>query len=226
MKFPPITEIIRRRFQSDWQPAIADSLVPTIVLESDRRENAFLEGIPYFVAQRAETKTNSTITRLAVQLLNPEGSTILAIIENIFGLSAFESDNSPTSNLTLRRADTALTSLHLVSGVIDTRWDADIGANLRSQCQLRSQQQDNTDLGDLLLLRTFYNFDSYASGVTTHTQGWSVPCCPIILAPGSGVLVQLHNTVGSGASNDTTLIANFCWRERPMSNWERQAIPG
>lgn len=216
--FPPLLEVWRR-FQAQKEGVyLADAISPTFCLENDRPEWSFLGGELRGGASIAINNTPGTVW-FHGQLYNPAGSGVLAVIDRIVLVQSCPTALFGPSTYLLSEFDTPLTDLHLVSGPHDRRWDVNVGTNRRTVCQLRTQINATSLSLSANVGRLRNVFGQNTSTSCHYSNEWTDP---LILAPGTGFMVQANGQTAS--RNDF----QFCyvWRERQMSSWERQAIPG
>lgn len=221
-RFPPIVEILKRRLQSpEWQPVLADSIVPVIALENDRPEYDFLQGaIRFGGAVRIQPQVAAG-TFVHGQLHNPLGSGVLAVI-----LRAGIAHSSPgattfgPSEYRMTRRDAAATDLHLDQGVLDSRWDSVAPGNRRGACVMRTEVnavlQRDLDIG-----RMRNAFGMIVGNVSYYGAEWDQT--PLVLGPGAG-FQMVSATQVANQRNDFQF--TWIWVERQIAPTERASVPG
>jgi hypothetical protein len=228
IKFPPITEVLKRRLQADWNPSLSDTINPVIVLESERPEYEFLQGNPSYFGGINTAQTPATANFLNVGLENPAGSKVLVLVEGIWGENGFENSGNEV-RLALPQiiqfSAGDLANNNLVQAPRDTRWFGNLSGSKRSIARIVSE--DNAAIqGTALGFVHGTNTELMTQGAGNFDQRlmWIFPLPrPFVISPGNGVGVAIQGFV-SGAQI-LILACNFCWTERPMSSWELQAIP-
>lgn len=199
IRFGPLTEILRRRLQTDSAPSLSDTISPAIVLENDRPEYSYLMG--EVLAQQYAGVSAVAAQYGYVQLFNPTNSGVLTVIDLI---QCYQDTNLAL----LARYDTALGTLVSTRAPMrDTRWDRALGAFKQTQTQLRV-------LNSATAFGTFLTFGPIVDAVNGtefhgHLEG------PYLLGPGSGMHIRTGNV-------NQFLTVSFQYRERPMAPWERE----
>lgn len=220
IKNPPILEILRKRLQSPFDASLSDTIVPVMVLEADRPEWPYLAG-----ELRMSTTVATTLTGAGqfahAQLLNPSGSGVLAIVEYGELVHSCAAATFGPSTYLCGRLDSALSGLNLVGGPLDTRWDSTTGSNRRGTCQFRTQT-NATAIVDVPLFRIPANFGHVTTVSAHYAAKWDGLVGSVVLGPGTGVV--MYSAAQTASQNNFQW--TYTWRERPMSAWERQAIPG
>lgn len=218
IKFPPIAEILRKRFQSPVDPTLSDAIVPVVVLELDRPEWRYLEAVPICCGTLATTINNSANV-ISHMLSNPAGSRLLVTLEACWGILQYDpisAGNSPGAPR-LVIANAGLGDLSLQPNMRDFRWN--IGGSRNSTAQLRSDDQA-ASLGTVLA-RTRLMMAA-TQGTTVAKAGWDVDLPrSFVIPPGNAIAIEGTGLAGSGI--DSTMQTSFFWTERPMSSWELQA---
>lgn len=221
IKFPPLLEILRKRLQAESDASLSDSIVPVMVLEADRPEWPYLAGELRMATTVATTLTGAGSFAHA-QLLNPAGSNIIAVVEYGELVQSCAAATFGPSTYLLGRLDAALSGLNLVGGPVDTRWDSQVGTNRRGQCQFRTQT-NATAIVDVPLLRIPATFGAPTAASAHYACRWDLSVVKgIVLGPGTGIV--MYTNAQSASQNNFQW--TYTWRERQMSSWERQAIPG
>lgn len=218
IQFPPITEILKKKFQAHTLPTLADQIVPTVVLELDRPEWRYLEAVPICVGTLATSLSNSS-NIISHMLSNPAGSRLLVVLEACWGIAQHDevvSGESPGAPRIVI-ASAGLGDLSLQPNMRDFRWN--IGGSRNSTAQLRSDDQAasiGTVLGRTRLMM------AATQGSTVAKVGWDIDLPrSFVIPPGNALAIE--STAQAGASTVSTQQTTFFWTERPMSSWELQA---
>lgn len=221
LKYPPITEVLKRRFQSDGIPSLSDTIVPTIELEGNRPEYEFLRGARLGTGFHQLTGSVNTTNWLQVGLINPTGSKVLLVTQHVFGRVRYNlgGADAPSTPRVLRLTASALPDLHAVTYMRDFRWDFTGGTNLRPVAQVRSTS-NAAELGNAI------SDTQGVSEVGNATEDafrlyWIIPG-PIVIPPGEGIAISVQGRNPGTVRN----LASFMWLEYTPSAWEGVNAPG
>jgi len=227
IKFAPISEVMRRRFQADGDPTLIDAIQPVVVLENAPIDYSFLAGEAKFIAALSIASGPPSLTNWLVQwLYNPTGSNVIATVEWMWGESGLDNlaNEYRTALPQVIRYDSSGGSLNLLSYVRDTRWDASGPSNRRANCVIRN---DNPVVGSppgnlIGFARGRYDQRATpAAGDIDQRTGWDCPT-QFVVSPGQGIGWRLGGV--NGAAIVQSLTVTYCWRERAMSAWEKQQL--
>lgn len=220
IQYPPITEILKKRFQAHTLTTLADQIVPVVQLEGTGipPEYEYLRNTQLCMGANPAgfSETNSS-DRMQVMLSNPAASRTLLVVEAVHGLCQIDpisAGNSPSVPLVLIAA-AGLGDLHLMPHMRDFRWN--IGGSRAGVGQIRT----------LAAAVSSGTFMGRARGTFAVTQGTTVTkqgfdfMTPVVISPGNALSFEVPALAGSGIV--TTFQVHFSWREYLMSAWELQA---
>ena len=224
IKYPAISEILKRRFQADASLlTLSDQLVSTVPLEVDRPEWKYYENSPICHGYHQLIAPPGT-DLLHLFLWNPLGSKLLLLVEGIWGniqRRGATADYRLPSPSVVRFTTDAGTSLHLTPNMRDTRWDSLVGGSKNSVGQIRSIISAGT--GTVVGVTMMTALQGRGAGTKDQQGDWQIPFYrPYVIGPGSGFGVRVQEEAGV---TDTRLQVSFNWTERRLTPWEEQLTP-
>lgn len=182
---------------------ISPDLVPVIALEVERPEWSFLKGER--LASGTGAIGGAVATRATVRLLNPAGSGMLVVLEEVW-----VQGEETSFFVTLRWNPTTVTGEAVSAGtrVLDGRWGADTqpAASVRTNNTLSDGGTGGTNFARIPLIS---NVAAGGNGSTQFAARLSV-----VLGPGDSIMT----VPGADDVNNTT---TFLWRERTVPPVER-----
>lgn len=219
IKFPPITEALKKRLQTPWDPTLADTINPTMVLEAERPEWGLYTG--ELLCAQTQFLVTAGVNFQHLGLWNPSNDLVLVVQGACGYIHQLTGGAQPVPQPSLyRMLSTAGTSLHLAANVRDYRWDSTAGTGSRQgQAQFRSLSAAAAN-GIQQGMTRLTASQTAAAGNTT--VGWDLPFFePYVIGPNSGLWI-VYQPLAAGT---TTVVASFYWRERQASSWEKALTP-
>lgn len=213
IKFPPLLEQLRRRFQADVTPTLGETVSPVVVLEGEKQERLIF-GAVTLCYQFQQIIANDTQVH-HIGLWNPSNDVVM-VVERVWGDMLYNAavQQALEPPAVRRMLSTAGTSLHLAANVRDFRQD-NSSSSRQGIGQIRTLN-DVTPNGTLLGISRGVVFATTSAGSRTSFDIDFRD--PFILAGNSGLWIAAS---GLAAPTNRYTRANFMWRERAASAWEK-----